>query len=500
MGVKRGGVPPRGDGLRCKLLRARGGVIASARLWIVRARESRVTTSRPPQRQSAPNGKPSPVSQPEVAVETASESARRAASQFAALLDGVLEALGVRNPEQQAAFLKLAARQNVENLTAGRSQSVHPDAFSKILQAVTAGIRTRQFEPIIAPSSPHIALVLDKGCSPLRVQSKLRDAIKGRAIPQRHLYDCAEAAHLWQEWIRHDPQRAAMVNGVRECATAWSSRAGLLGDAGSDLHVLSLGSGTGEKEIVALEALHRSGSPKPVRLLLVDSSAALLAESAREVTKALQGVATTALCADFESGHLQFARNHWLRQPEGAPAAVRLVMMLGNVFGNLIDEQTFVSRLITKLLRPGDLLWIEVGTAAADPKEDPAEARLRDYPVKALDATRGLNRLMLLPFLRSRRLDPAGDTAEVELQLHADGPSSIPGSYTFRYSLQVERKTKYCVDVLYARRYAEAGLERWFEDLGFTKLASHSVAFPGAKMVAGVTHLLLRYQGASSPP
>ncbi|MCA9556848.1 MAG: L-histidine N(alpha)-methyltransferase, partial [Myxococcales bacterium] len=121
-----------------------------------------------------------------------------------------------------------------------------------------------------------------------------------------------------------------------------------------------------------------------------------LDEAAR---RAGTGQATVVpVCADFEDGPLSFVQTlpTTLRPPEHG---LRLVMMLGNVFGNLRDEGRFVRYKLQELVRPGDLAWLEVGLRMDRDADDPLYEMTGEDPDATAAST---NRRLLLegPFRR----------------------------------------------------------------------------------------------------
>lgn len=204
-----------------------------------------------------------------------------------------------------------------------------------------------------------------------------------------------------------------------------------------------------------------------VALALVDVSVPLLLRAATVA----HGAAPDAdhlhvlpFCADFEEGPLTFAgRLPTHDQPDDG---TRLVLMLGNVFGNLRDEETFVRQRLFRLLRRGDWLWIEVGIRPERLADDPLFRMTEpDREISAAEATRNL--LLEGPY---RRWEAAMGRQPTRLEVRVwaredDEASRVPGSTNFCHDLVLRDERRVCT-MLYSRRYRLEGLTPWLENLG----------------------------------
>ncbi len=86
-------------------------------------------------------------------------------------------------------------------------------------------------------------------------------------------------------------------------------------------------------------------------------------------------------CADFEEGPLAFVKRLPSSNAVETESSIRCVVVLGNTFGNIRDEESFMRQKIAAVVRPGDFLWLEIALLL-DPagqrsalRDDPAEAR-----------------------------------------------------------------------------------------------------------------------------
>jgi len=424
--------------------------------------------------------------------------AENAASQFATLLTTVLDELGFRGPTAQAKALGLVNRQTIFSLERGDSLSLSEDHFATALGSVTQLLRARQGRQRPEWSSSLTPILVDRRCGPLDVQHSLVKGMNSGFLPQRHLYDSAEAARLWKDATRSEWERNSMVAGFQSCAKDWLSSGLIPLNASQPLDLIALGSGAGLKEQALLRSIDRIQTADGQRLILVDSSLPLLTDAAQAIREEFPRTDLTALCTDFEHGRVQLTRTP-VHGAGDAPRRTRLVMMFGNIFGNLADEGSFLQHQLPDLLQKGDLLWIEVATATDSVEADPSKTRADRYPVDIGSTSEGRDRLLVLPYLRQRRLEPLRDETGVGLHLDASGPASIPDSYNWRYRLRLSRGSKErFVDVLYSRRYREESLTEWLAERGLIRVASQYVPISRSDVLTGITHLLLRYQPTGS--
>jgi uncharacterized SAM-dependent methyltransferase len=271
--------------------------------------------------------------------------------------------------------------------------------------------------------------------------------------------------------------------------------------AGLDL--ISLGPGEGGKELSFLKRLIAAEEAADQKLpwitfAPVDVSIPLLCAAAQASRKLFADEAqrrehtyfnTLAFCADFEEGRLSFL-NRLATSTSGAAPGVRLVVMLGNTFGNLRDEELFVRQKLWSMTRPGDLVWIELGLRLEPLENDPL------YRLTQLDreeTSAEANRRLLLegPY---RRFEAATGKKpamlDVRIWLREDDESCrIPGAVNFCHDLVLKEERRVCT-MLYSRRYRLEDLTAWFERMRFEVLRITRV--DDAKKRARVCHLLLR--------
>jgi hypothetical protein len=271
------------------------------------------------------------------------------------------------------------------------------------------------------------------------------------------------------------------------------------------LDVLSLGPGEGSKEVMVLSQLLTSqarwGDPFAwISLALVDVSIPLLLTATKVAHQAAaQGAADEAadgefpvailpIAADFEEGSLRFVER--LPSARSGVSGRRLVMLLGNVFGNLRHEERFLHQRLFRMVRPGDLVWLEVGLRLKNLEDDPLYqmSKAGHKPTAAFS-----NRIRLLegPY---RRWEVAIGRTPTELETRIwvredDDSCPVPRSINFCHDLVIKSERRVCT-MLYSRRYEREALCQWLESNGF---AIESVsAQSDSRGIQRAVHILAR--------
>lgn len=452
----------------------------------------------------------------------AARGVRATQSQLLELFFSICADLGVESDRDVAALAGVSV-ENVANWRSGAVQEFKPYKLAGIKRALATRIAQLKDRASLIDSSVHLKLrplEIEEGSSPSEQQRKLRDRIHYDYVGHQFLYAEAQGALAWENIIRSGYEQESWVRGVREQARAWfdparDARGGCRGPIaealGLDsrrvrgLDVISLGPGEGSKELALIEALHdlerAIGQPLPWQTLaLVDVSISLLiraATSARKLVGEREELPHThvlAFCADFEEGPLGFVRRLPTERYD-VDAGRRLVCVLGNVFGNVRDEEQLVRRKLAELTRPGDLVWLEVGLRADPLSADPLYALIQrqDREGTAAETNR---RLLLEGPYRAWESALGKSPARVEMRLtlrEDDEASRIPGSCNFCHDLWLVEERR-ALTMLYSRRYELKALERWLESRGFAVLRSQPVE--DSKGRPRVAHLLLRRTGA----
>lgn len=434
-------------------------------------------------------------------------------SQLMDLFLSVAGLLGASTDREVAALADVSP----ENVTNWRSGAVNEFKPQK-LAAVKAGIASRlerlreQALAVHERSDRLSALEIEEGSSPGDLQRQLHDLVGYDYLGHRFLYFDPQGALAWEMLIKAGYGQDRWLRGVESCAEAWTREKrnvagrceGPIADAlgygrrarPRGLDVISLGPGEGDKELRVLGALReleaRAGRLRWLSYLPVDVSISLLlraARAARQELAAVEHATVLPICADFEAGRLSFVtRLPTARHPD--EDALRLVLVLGNVFGNLRDEEAFVRTKLDALVRTGDLVWVEVANRLEKIESDPLwRLTTQDREITAAET----NRRVLLegPY---RRWEAALGRPQRDLDIRVwlredDETSRIPGSCNFCHDLVIKDERRACT-MLYSRRYREPELCEWFDDLGY--VTESVVNVDDARKQPFVLHLLLR--------
>ncbi len=441
-------------------------------------------------------------------------------SQLMELFFAVAEELGFRNDHDVAALADVG----VESVANWRTGSVKEFKKQKF-QAALATLRV-QLQALSAQAGLGLEqdrelspLEIEHGSSPSDLHRQFRDQIGYDYLGHRFLYFEPQGALAWERLIKVGYEQDSWLSGVEECCSRFLTTtreagsgakgplATLLGlgrrDRARGLEVISLGPGEGGKEALILRHIMRAlesnrSRARYLSYVPIDVSIALLlkaAATARDLFANDNGRLSRArlsvlpVCADFEEGSLAFGTR--LRGDSQMPGDERrLVLFLGNVLGNVRDEEMFVKQKLCRLVREGDALWVEVGLRAPKPEDDP----LYELTMPDREETAGqANRRLLLEGPYRRYLVASGRTAgDLDLRIRVregDGSSRVPGSYNLCHDLLIRDEGR-SVTMLYSRRYDLAQLGAWFETMGFAVESIHRTKDSQGRSRVG--HLLLR--------
>lgn len=432
----------------------------------------------------------------------------------------IAEELGFES-DHDIAGLADVGPESVANWRAGSVKEFKKQKFQTALATLRGQLRllTAKSGLHVDPITGLSQLEIEHGSSPTDLHRQFRDRVGYDYLGHRFLYFEPQGALAWERLIKVGYEQDCWLDGVSECCEMFldtrrdgasqprGALARALGLARRDraraLEVISLGPGEGGKEVRILETIMAAlGSNRARARYLsyvpVDVSIALLlkaATAARDLMIANPAnlsraqLAVLPVCADFEEGSLAFASR--LRSAGGENEENRrLVLFLGNVLGNVRDEEMFVKQTLRRLVRPGDLVWVEVGLRAERPEEDPLFA----LTVPGREETAGeANRRLLLEGPYRRFLVASGRQAgDLDLRIRvreSDGSSRVPGSYNFCHDLLIADEGR-AVTMLYSRRYELASLSAWFEALGFA--VDGMLRTRDSQGRSRVGHLLLR--------
>jgi len=432
------------------------------------------------------------------------------------LLFGVAEALGLSRDRDLAQLVGVSP-ETIQNWRTGAVGELKPAKLTQVEQTFAARIAALRERAGLSDidretGSGMTQLHIAPEASPSEIQRQLRDRMHYDYLGHRFLYFEPQGALAWENLIRGGYEQSSWLAGVEGAAAAWiahgKGREGRgpiaasigLGRRGRTrgLDVVSLGPGEGGKEVALLSRLAAAeedgGAPPWRSLTLVDVSIPLLIRAALATRRAVAELPfersqVTAVCSDFEEGPLDFAR-HLPSERHDEDAGRRLVVVLGNVFGNVRHEDTFVRQKLSFLTRPGDFVWIEVAIRAERPELDPIY-RLTQ-PLETETAAEANRRLLLEgPY---RRYEAALGRQHEDLKLRVwvrqdDDSATVPGSYNFCHDLVLASERR-AITMLYSRRYDLDELGRWFEQRGYAVERVRRV--PDSRKVDRVAHILLR--------
>lgn len=438
-------------------------------------------------------------------------------SQVMELFLHVAEQLGL-STDRELAELAGCGADNVDNWRSGAVREFKVQTLLTIKDNLASRITQMQGRARLLDSGLDLGLVhleVEEGSGPSELARKLGDRIHYDYLGHRFLYYDPQGALAWENLIRGGYAQDAWLRGVEHCSDLWLDRrknstgqsTGALSRAlGFDrksgpvgLDIVSLGPGDGDKEVVFLRRLlgAQPGHGQPwINLALVDVSIPLLVHAAKSARSMLRqhgqdrpDTGVLAFCADFEEGELGFEKR--LGTATGpSPSGLRLILLLGNVFGNVRDEDSFVRQKLWRLTRPGDLVWLEVGVRAKSLEQDPLyRMTLDEHEETAAENHRRL--LLEGPYRRweaalGRR--PAGLEMRIWVR-EGDDAARIPGSCNFCHDLRIVDEGRVCT-MLYSRRYQLEGLTAWFEKRGFAVESIVPVA--DSEHRQSVAHVLLR--------
>lgn len=436
-------------------------------------------------------------------------------SQLLDLAFHVAELFGATT-DREIAELADVSPENVANWRAGTVQELKVRTLEALKAGLTARMATLREQVRVLEAGIQQGLVpleIEEGSGPDALQRQFADRVSYDYVGHSFLYFDPLGALAWESLIKSGYEQSCWLRGVESCLAEWLDAPGGGGDSkgplaaalglgrrGSlrGLDVVSLGPGEGSKELIVARHLadleRQTGRTLPwLTVALVDVSIPLLFKAGKGLRKELEGSggrhAVLPFCADFENGPLGF-RHRLPTAIRDEPPGVRLVLLLGNVFGNLRDEEAFVRERLSVLTRPGDMVWLEVGLRLEKLEQDPV------YPMTLPDraATPAeANRRLLLEGPYRRWLAATGRrSADVSTRVwirENDDASRVPGSVNFCHDLVLPDEHRACT-MLYSRRYDLPGLTRWLAERGYELLRVGRTEDTAQRQ--RVAHLLLR--------
>lgn len=260
----------------------------------------------------------------------------------------------------------------------------------------------------------------------------LRRAIhsKSEPLPQKYLYSSLNGSKLWSQMCSGE----TLISGVyrqfpfvqRNHPAArtfkrFASR--MLKPTSETVHteagMIVLGAGTGTREAIFSNLLMDQFSLNSLRVMLVDLSSALLAESLLNFRGCRPGVITQFAVLDFDD-----PQNVSVLRRDSIGELPCIFVFLGNTLCN-IEERAFLAE-VRSTMKEGDLLLCEV--LLADDAETREEAKHEYHPTQDFRAQ------FVVDPIRAIGLDPKIKKLQRPAQL-------IPGervSRTYRYVFDAE--------------------------------------------------------------
>ena len=425
------------------------------------------------------------------------------ASQVVDLLLHVLGTLGISG-DQEIADLVGVSREQVKNWKKGLGENLKLVTLDGAKRALAAHLRAIMDHAFFA--DPHVHMVrleVEEGAGPSELLRQFGEKYHHDSyLGHRFLYYDPHCALAWENLIKRGYGQEEWLLGVDRFTERWLSQV----RDGQGVDVVSLGPGEGEKECRILRKLvHREQQmQRPLAWLTympVDLSMPLLLKAAKRAleepnlwtSRPAAMRMLMPICADFEYGRLDFvSRLPSVQRTEG----LRVILVLGNIFGNVRDEETFVRRTLLPLTRPDDLVWIEVARKLDPIENDPVfPMTIPKSERSAEESTR--TALLEMPYrvweVSQGRL-PRDVQLRVKLETYAGGDDSckIPGSVNFCHDLviQEENMQQRIRTMLFTRRHTDEALAATFERLGFTvEEITHVKDSKGRPLIA---HFLLR--------
>jgi hypothetical protein len=426
-------------------------------------------------------------------------------SQVFDLIFGLLELHGFHTNEAQASILGVTAT-TIHNWKTGKVKALNRGKLEEVIAKLHFLGKRRGVDLVGEPSL--CPIVIEEGAGPEDLERQLHEKWDSVYLGHKFLYYHPAGAMAWIKLLETGYGSAELSKGFVTALTAAlelsSQGSGKLAAAlrwsegkSCGIDLISLGPGDGAKEARAIELLIEHSGPNH-RLIdwltytPVDVSIPLLrlaSENARNLIRdrveaeRWPHFLVRPSCSDFEEGNIGFA-SHLSEAQEDR----RLLLFLGGTFGNLKSETAFIERTLGRLLRPGDLLWLEVGVRQPRIEDDSLHALAKG----GLGDTQETVRRALVegPHRRFRASVGSQLTSNMRIIPRDGGVTcEVPRSYNFVHDVDINASGQRC-SVLYSRRYEIAALRQWLAGFGYETLFEYAVK--DSRQRDRTAHLLLR--------
>ncbi len=415
---------------------------------------------------------------------------RAANNQVFELIFGLLELHGFHTNEAQASIIGVTAT-TITNWKTGKVKALNSGKLDELIRRIHFLSKRRGVDLVGEPSL--CPIVIEEGAGPADIERQLREKWDSVYLGHKFLYYHPAGAMAWKQLLDTGYGSAQLAKGfasafstaLRRESVGKSNLATLLRwsegkSCGVDL--IGLGPGDGAKEAAAIQVLIDHAGPKH-RLIdwltytPVDVSIPLLrmaSEQARNLIRdrlekeSWPHFLVRPSCSDFEDGNIGFA-GHLSDNPSDR----RLVLFLGGTFGNLKSETKFVEHSLDRLLRRGDLLWLEVGVRQPRIEDDGLYA-LSKGPIGDTQET---VRRSLVEGPHRRFRASVGSPLDTRMRIiprEGGATCEVPRSYNFVHDVDINPSGQRC-SVMYSRRYDIGALIQWFADHGYETRFEHRV-------------------------
>ena len=421
-------------------------------------------------------------------------------SQVFDLIFGLLELYGFSTSEAQASILGVTPT-TISNWKTGKVKALNRGKLEEVIERIHFIGKRRGVDLVGEPSL--CPIVIEDGAGPEDIERELREKWDSVYLGHKFLYYHPAGAMAWTKLLETSYGDGQLIkNFTAAISTALQHDATNVGKLASVLRwhegkscgidLVSLGPGDGVKEARAIELLIAHSGPEH-RLIdwltytPVDVSIPLLRLASEKARNLIRDRVSSERwphflvrpsCSDFEEGKIGFA--HHL---SGNDEDRRLVLFLGGTFGNLKSETAFVENSLGRLMRPGDLLWLEVGVRQANIEDDSLHALTKE----GFGDTQETVRRSLVEGPHRRFRASVGSPFDTTMRIiPRDGGATceVPRCYNFVHDVDINPSGQRC-SVLYSRRYDIAALRHWLTSFGYETLYEHAVKDRTA-------HLLLR--------
>lgn len=392
---------------------------------------------------------------------------KKAPAQRSQLVDLLLHTAALLDIESDRDLAALAgvSVDNVDHWKTGASQELKGQTLTAIKEGLARrmlALKERARAVEAAHDSGLFALEIEEESGPAALQRQFHDRVTYDYLGHRFLYFDGQGALAWENLMRAGYDQGCWLAGVDVCAKKLVDEGLVAKKRGMDL--VSLGPGEAAKEVLIASRFAALELPW-LAVALVDVSIPLLVSGAKAFRAKKLVSSVLPFCADFEEGRLSFLS----RLPSATHDGARVVTMLGNVFGNVRDEEVLVHERLNKILRSGDLLWLEVALRLERVEDDPL-FRMTLPSTGELTAPEANRRLLLEGPYRRWEAAHGRRPSDVHTRVWVredDDTARVPGSINFCHDLVFEEQRRACT-MLYSRRYDVTKLGKWLEGFGFT--------------------------------